>query len=215
MKKAASADWADPPFHIGPASVQLDGYFIKELHCEAGDGLLAKRSKFMVGTGLHIQHSDIVRCPPVSTNIEVEFGRNKKDPSKFRVTLKVYSDAAGNDDPYMFNIQLVGYVSVDEGVNPFPGMDIFVERNAVMLLYSAAREILASVSGRGPFPAIILPTLTFDVTEKTRAAIRAEVEAKEKAIAATKQPRQLPSAPSKPSSKKSGKKKPRKGKATK
>ncbi len=34
-----------------------------------------------------------------------------------------------------------------------------VKINAISILYSAARELVASVTGRGPFPAAILPSI--------------------------------------------------------
>lgn len=206
MKKAASERWADEsPFDIGPATVQLDGYYIRELRFGVGESL-AKRAKFMLGTGLHIQHPDIITCPGVGINFAVDFAQNIKDESKYKVQLQVHSDQAGKDDPYTFDIQLVGYFSVEDGVKPFPGLDVFVHRNAVMILYSTAREIIASVTSRGPFPALILPTLSFNVTEKTRAAILAQAEATKKATTAKTRPPQLPPAAKKPSKKRASKK---------
>lgn len=205
MKKAASERWVDdPPFTIGPATVQLDGYYISELRFGVGESL-AKRAKYTIGTGLHIQHRDVMVCPPVGINFAVEFAQNKKDASRFKVRLQVHSDEAGKDDPYTFDIHLVGYFSVEDGMESFPGLDIFVHRNAVMILYSTAREIIASVTSRGPFPALILPTLSFSVTDKAKAAIRAEAEATRKALAMKKQPSQLPPA-ERPSKKKTSKK---------
>lgn len=205
MKKVESVRWLDePPLNIGPATIQLDGYYIKELHCQVSDRL-TKRAKFTVGTGLHIQQPDIMTCPPISTDITVHFGQNKKDPLRFRVALQVTSHEADKDDPYTFDIQLVGYFSLKDGVKPFPGMDIFVQRNAVMILYSTAREVISSVTSRGPFPALMLPTLSFNITDKARDAIRAEVVASQKSVAAKKQPRQLPPA-NKTSKKKASKK---------
>jgi preprotein translocase subunit SecB len=205
MTKATSVLRGDaPPLEVTQASVQLDGYYIKELHC-AVRGDLAERAKFALGTGLHLQQSEVMLCPALTTKLLVETGQNTKDPSKFRVMLQIVSNEETEETPYTFDLQLVGYFSLND-LKPFIGMDVWVYRNAVMLLYSAAREVIASVTGRGPFPALILPTLAFDVTESARAAIRAEEEAEQIRTSAKKRPRQLPPAAKKLSKKKARKK---------
>lgn len=205
MTKAQNVAQAEaPPLAVSPASVQLDGYYIKELHC-AVRGDLDEQAKFTLGTGFHIQQPDVMLCPALTTKLLVDMGQNKKDPSKFRVALRIVSDEEKEETPYTFDVQLVGYFSVDV-LKPFIGMDMFVYRNAVMILYSTAREVIASVTGRGPFPALILPTLTFDITESAKATIRAGFEADQVKAGAKKRPRQLPPAAKTPSKKKASKK---------
>lgn len=210
MKKVPSVLQAEePPFEVSQASIRLDGYYIKELHCGVS-GDLDGKANFTLGTGLHIQHAGIMECPTISTNLLVDMGQNKKDPTKFRMMLRITSDDKKDEIPYTFDLQLIGYFSVPE-VEPFFGMDVWVHRSAVMILYSTAREVIASVTGRGPFPALILPTLTFDLTESAKAALKAGVEAEQAAeqarASAKKRPsRQLPPAAKTPSKKKASKK---------
>jgi preprotein translocase subunit SecB len=203
MKKSISVLQADePPLQIGSAALQLDGYYVKELHC-AVRADSDQTAKFALGTGLHVQQPGIMTCPEVTTKLTVEIGQNKRAESKFRVLLQIESDEI-DEIPYSFDIQLVGFFSV-VGVKPFIGMDVFVSRNAVMLLYSTAREVIASATGRGPFPALILPTLTFDITEKVRATIKEKAEAEVKKLAG-RNPRQLLTSTKKASKKKASKK---------
>lgn len=205
MTKVPSVVQADnPPLKVSQATVQLDGYYIKELHC-AVRGDLDRQAKFTMGTGLHLQQPDVMLCPALTTKLLVETGQNKKDPSKFRVMLQIISDEEKEETPYTFDLQLVGFFSVHD-VKPFIGMDVWVYRNAVMILYSTAREVIASLTGRGPFPALILPTLNFDITDSARAAIQAEVEAEQLKADTKKQPRQLPPHAKTPSKKKVSKK---------
>ncbi len=205
MKKAQSVLQAEaPPFEVSQASIRLDGYYIKELHC-AVRGDLDDKVKFALGTGLHIQQPGIMECPTITTNLLVDMGQNKKDPTKFRVLLRIASDEEKEETPYTFDLHLMGYFSVND-VKPFYGMDAWVYHSAIMILYSTAREVIASVTGRGPFPAINLPTLTFRLTESARAALKAGVEAEQKRAGAKKQPRQLSPAAKKPSTKKASKK---------
>jgi len=206
MKKAASVTPVKkPPLEAGPATVQLDGYYIRELHCAVRPGF-DEEAKFTLGTGLHLQQSEVMLCPPITTNLKVETGRHTKDPLRFRVVLQIESKEESETTPYIFDVHLVGFFSVSD-VKPFTGLDVWVYRNAVMILYSTAREVIASTTGRGPFPAIILPTLTFDLTETAKAALLAEAEAELKKVAQKNQAPALPPAPAKkPSSKKPRKK---------
>lgn len=192
MKKVPSVILDEPPLEIESAALQLDGYYVKELNCALRDGI-DEEVHLAVGTGLHVQQSQIIVCPSLTTNLTVDIAQSKKDQSKFRLTLRVESNKENEESPYIFNIKLVGYFSL-AGMKPFIGMDVWVYRNAVMILYSTAREIIASTTGRGPFPALILPTLTFDIKDSVRTAIREKAEAELKKLEAKKKPRQLPSA---------------------
>lgn len=212
MTKAASVLPADAlPFEVAPAHIQLDGYYIRELRC-AVRADFDEEAKFAMGTGLHVQQSGIMLCPPLTTNLVIESGQNKKDPSKFRVVLQIESNEEEEQTPYTFDIHLVGYFSLrDAKPPPFAGMELEMYRNAVMILYSTAREVIASVTGRGPFPALILPTLYFDLTEQAKATIQAGFEAEVKRLDAKKKPRQLPPPSKKTTKKKTGKKAAKKG----
>lgn len=205
MKKAESTTQIDaPPVEAGPATMQLDGYYIRELHCAVRAGY-DEQAKFALGTGLHLQQSEIMLCPPITTNLIVEAGQNKKDPSKFRVVLQVESKDENENTPYTFDVHLVGFFSIRD-VRPFDGLDIWVYRNALMVLYSTAREVIASATGRGPFPAIILPTLSFDMTESAKAALLAKADAEQSKARTQKQRHQLPPATKKHSTKKTTRK---------
>jgi preprotein translocase subunit SecB len=55
---------------------------------------------------------------------------------------------------------MVGFMHVLE-TYPSDKIDLLVAVNGPALLYSSAREIIASITGRGPFPAIVLPSVNF------------------------------------------------------
>jgi preprotein translocase subunit SecB len=203
MRKIPSVVHDEPPLEIEQAALQLDGYYVRELHCALRDGL-DEEAHLTVGTGLHVQQSRIMVCSTLSTHLEVDIAQSTKDQSKFRLTLLIASKEENEESPYIFNIKLVGYFSL-AGIEPFIGMDVWVYQNAVMLLYTTAREIIASTTGRGPFPALILPTLTFDVKDSVRAAIREKAEAELRRLEAKKKPRQLPPGTKKTSKKGSSK----------
>lgn len=61
---------------------------------------------------------------------------------------------------YSLKIMAVGYIALDPSV-PEERKRNLVAVNGGSLLYSATREFIYSVTLRGPFPAIYLPTVSF------------------------------------------------------
>lgn len=194
---------SDKLIGVGPAPVQIDGYYVKELHCSVRNDV-EDSSRLAMRTGLHIQIPDVMRATPI-IKIDMLAGTHAKKLSEFRIQLRMQS-AEEDDSPYMFDMTLVGYFSVN--IKPVKkGMTILFYRNAVMLLYSAAREILASVTGRGPFPAFVLPTLAFSYNESVLAElVRIEEESDSTKRKTKKKPAQLPPANAKAIAKKATKK---------
>lgn len=69
------------------------------------------------------------------------------------------NESAAANFPWRFNVSLVGYFQIAED---WPGnKDSLFSANAPAVLYSAAREALAAVSGRGPYREVLLPSVTF------------------------------------------------------
>ena len=62
--------------------------------------------------------------------------------------------------PYTFRLVLVGIFDVDEGY-PKEKATLLARVNGPSVLYSAAREAIATMTGRGPYPAILLPPVNF------------------------------------------------------
>jgi preprotein translocase subunit SecB len=154
---------ADKPIEISTPTLQIDGYYVKELSCSVRDSL-DEKTKIALGTGLHIQTPQVMSCPTPSVELNIQVGPHAKDPKRFRINLGIQSDEKEGDSPYVFSIELVGHFSL-RAERVIKASSLFYYRNAVMLLYSAAREIVASVMSRGPFPAFILPTLAFGLSD--------------------------------------------------
>jgi preprotein translocase subunit SecB len=202
MKEAQTNLLVDPLL-IAPAALQIDGYYVKEFSCSVRNDL-DEKLPLALGTGLHIKPSQVMLASP-GVKIEIGVGTHQKSRSKFRIMLLVESDEV-EDAPYDFSLRLIGYFSLASKRVSLETSVLF-HRNAVMLLYSAAREIIASVTARGPFPAFMLPTLTFSLSDNTWNAIEAKLDADEQKLAAKKRPRQLSASTRKPSKKGASKKK--------
>lgn len=61
---------------------------------------------------------------------------------------------------YTYQIEIFGVFTLAEEFEP-EDSDTFVKVNGAAVLYGAARELIASLTARGPFDAVELPTVTF------------------------------------------------------
>lgn len=82
---------------------------------------------------------------------------NKKDPLDYQITLEICSEPGG---PYNYTLHAVGFFRADESY-PEDKRPQAVVINGSSMLYTAAREFLATVTGRGPWGAVILPVTSF------------------------------------------------------
>jgi preprotein translocase subunit SecB len=87
--------------------------------------------------------------------------KHKNDPLRWIFSLTIeLPEKAEKKYPYSFKIVLVGFFNVSPNY-PSEQTEVLVNANAPALLYSAAREFLAAVTGRGPFMALWLPSAMF------------------------------------------------------
>jgi preprotein translocase subunit SecB len=87
--------------------------------------------------------------------------QHPEEPHRWQHVLTITSQTPEERKyPYDFHITLVGYFIIADVVPP-EHREAFVKVNAASILYSAARELLATVTGRGPLPAAVLPAVVF------------------------------------------------------
>jgi preprotein translocase subunit SecB len=65
--------------------------------------------------------------------------------------------------PYSIHLVGVGLFTVDE---KFPEPEKLLKITGASIIYSAAREFLITITSRGPWPAVILPMVSFLPREK-------------------------------------------------
>jgi preprotein translocase subunit SecB len=128
--------------------LQLDRYFLKSLHFELRPGFDQIRT-------------DWDTTPP---NLEIGVASVEQDPEnparwRFEVSLEL-SDVPGGKFPYKVETTLVGFFIVSEHY-PAEHAEQLAKVNGPALLYSCAREIVASITGRSPYPRLIIPSVTF------------------------------------------------------
>jgi len=92
---------------------------------------------------------------------EVVPHQHKDDPSRWIFGLNIeLPESSERRYPYSFKIELVGFFEIDAKY-PSDKARLLANANAPALLYSSAREFLASVTGRGPYMALWLPSAMF------------------------------------------------------
>ena len=91
----------------------------------------------------------------------LEIGEAEDNPRRFQVTLKIAIQPKPNAQPaYTGEIHAVGFFRVVDQYPPEKCQKL-VETNASALLYGAVRELLINLTARGPWPSVVLKSVTF------------------------------------------------------
>jgi preprotein translocase subunit SecB len=175
--------------------LHIEGYHLKELSIELNEGF-AKKAVFGAWSGYHYHPDETYKVDPVNFKVGSEIAKKNDDPFSLRYVLHIRSTGNKNKVPYSFRLALVGYFHVDKSVaeKDEKRANMMLYANASALLYAAARELLATATARGPYPAVILPSVSFmDDAEKLAEEedVRELPSPKRKALTAAKK-RQSP-----------------------
>ena len=141
--------------------LRLDRHFVSHFHLDASPGATHKGE-------LRVDVKPT--CTP----------RKKDDPLQWMVNLRVEFATAGKEPPaYSGNCEFVGLFTVSDKF-PKDKVEQLVRVNGASLLYSAAREMIAGITARGPWPMLTLPSISFvepETQPKTTVATAAKTEA--------------------------------------
>lgn len=109
--------------------------------------------------GFPVEKTDINE---VDYKIRTGLSRHSDDSNSFQLTLDIETDGK-KDIPIAYKVHLVviGTFTVAES---WPDPEKLIEINGASILYSAAREFLITVTSRGPYGALMLPTISFNGT---------------------------------------------------
>jgi preprotein translocase subunit SecB len=148
---------------------------------------LLKRLRFGLVSPLNDKLDPGVIYDPLDVDINAETHNRDDNPRLWRSELVVRSkEEKEGIYPYTFEIVYVGFFRVIEEF-PADRVEQMVRSNGPALLYSAAREALMYLTGRGRLPAVLLPSITFiepprnlSQTVKRRASGRAKKISKKK-----------------------------------
>jgi preprotein translocase subunit SecB len=142
--------------------LHIEGYHLKELSIELNESF-AKKSVFGAWSGYHYHPDESYKVDPLNFKVNSEISKKVGDPFSLRYVLNIHSSGPKSKVPYSFKVSLVGYFHVDGSVveKDKKQASVLLYANAPALLYAAARELLATTTGRGPYPAVILPSVSF------------------------------------------------------
>lgn len=142
------------------SSLQLEGYYVKELSFSVRPDMEAEAT-YTFAPGLQLQPASTVKSESIKINSSVVAAVSESEPNRFRVELTIESAVDPIIRyPYPFRVVMVGFFRY-EGDPSLEESRQIISVNSSTLLYSSAREVLAAATGRGPFPGVQLPTVSF------------------------------------------------------
>ena len=129
-----------------PAQIQLTNYFVSELQFTANRGFETEADSKILVDDLQL----VTTANP-----------RPDSPREWQITLRIALDAPPERNaPYTFLVEMIGFIHVDESVTD-DRVGRFARINGTSLVFGAAREIIKAATSRGPFPPVLLPTVTF------------------------------------------------------
>lgn len=140
--------------------LQLEGYYVKSLKFSLRAGV-EEEATFFAPRGLQYLPDEIKEIDPITINFSGGGGPNIEDPSRWKFHLQMKSDVPEDSNyPYDFALEIVGFFKVFFA-DPLGKDEILIRTNATTLLYTTAREVMASATSRGPYPGVLLPAVSF------------------------------------------------------
>lgn len=130
-----------------PSNLQIKNYFLTHLDFSANQD-------FDPESSMDLAFDDI----------EIGFEKNPLNEGarrEWEVTLSVQCNPArGKNIPYAFAAQIVGFFEVSNKVED-EAIEFYLDTNATSVLYSTLRELISTVTAKGPFTPLLLPTVSF------------------------------------------------------
>lgn len=147
-----------------PSPILIEGYYVKELSF-AAKLPEAKPLDLLMQPGAHVQSAAPIEFGDFAMQSDLKAGKSKEDPLRFRFELLIETNKNTPEKfPYKFRIVIIGHFRLDESFSnqrSAEEAEASVRVNAPAILYAAARELMAVVTGRNPLPALVLPSITF------------------------------------------------------
>lgn len=137
--------------------LRLDRYFLKKLYFGLYEGFDRVR----------VSEDDQLKTP----NLRIDVVSAIQNPEnslqwRFELDLELLEPEAG-EFPYKVETTVIGYFTISEQVSP-ERAERLARINGPALLYSSAREIVAAITGRSPYSALLIPAVTFIQPEGTK-----------------------------------------------
>lgn len=138
-------------FLMGQSPLKIESYYLKKLNYQLKRDF---ESGVPDGTPEKVE-------PKIQVNVQT--GHREEDKNDWRVEIDVHGGDEGGF-PYTFDISFVGFFRVNARF-PEDKRELLISVNGPSILFAAARELVSIVTGRSPYPPILLPSISF-VPEK-------------------------------------------------
>jgi preprotein translocase subunit SecB len=131
--------------------LQLLRYLVPDVSCTANPGFSPQKpfdvvlDQFSVNAVVTRQSAP-ANFPRHSWSVEMTVSQKLKEGQNF---------------PYKFEVALVGFFACQDGLPAAAEEDTFVRINGSSMLYGAARELVRSLTSRGPWGELFLPSISF------------------------------------------------------
>ncbi len=141
-----------------PSPLQLEHYFFAESHCKA----------------LHHSGSPddlpFGAVDPDHFSTDVKMFKGESDPKEYQIHLEIRTNNEAEPDlPYRLLIHAIGYFKVDPEYD-HDRIDHLVQINGASVLYSACRDFALTLTSRGPWGPLMLPTVNFRISQSKSGA---------------------------------------------
>ena len=126
-------------------ALRLDGYFYERVALEADPAWPADKK------------------PVTGVNVRVEVGQHKNNPTRWRAIMDVVAqpDQKGQAIPYNIALRCQGFFTVEPAEGLQTDARTLVQITGASMLYSAARDMVLTLSSRSRFGPVLLPTVSF------------------------------------------------------
>ncbi len=140
--------------------LQLEGYYVKGLQFLLRPSI-EEEANFSAPNGLQFIPHSLKEIDPLTINISGGGGPKEDDITRWRFNLLIKADVPSESNyPYEFSIEIEGFFKVLFSA-PLGKDEKALRVNAMSLLFSTAREVIATATSRGPYPAVLLPSVSF------------------------------------------------------
>lgn len=136
----------------------LERYFFTKVHIDANPPVEGKEKATPISTSINVRTA-------------IDLMKHEKEPHRYQLALTIHNLSCDDQPlPYVLEMQAVGFFVVHpEFIHD--NIEKLIVVNGASMLYSAMREFVLMTTGRGPWGAFQLPTISFyDIASKQEKA---------------------------------------------
>jgi preprotein translocase subunit SecB len=155
-------------------TLQPEAYFYPKIHMEA-------KAKYKA------LHEGPFRIQREHIDVKTSFGSLSQEEREWGVNLGIKTADKDQPIPYVIDIEAVGFFKIAKGY-PAEEIEKLIQIGGPTMLYSATREFILTISSRGPWGAVFMPSISFLPSPKETEKKSEKREEGEKDTGAQKKP---------------------------